>query len=339
MKLKFGRKRFTFVLISDANSSVKRFKLSEISLWFIAALIFSLILTSVSLYYIQVKNSTLSHSLQSQLQHERDQMIHAVSGKDQTIEELQNQVLNLSQQAQDVKAKMDEIKKLEDEVKSITNTSSMKSKSSKDAKNIATANAGLNDTSNRKNTVRTLAVGGPDIPVTNEEVTQLADSTSTDFSALEDEIAQLQDNLSQAKDSILQKQHLWAITPNIWPVNARDITSGFGVRTDPFTRRINFHDGVDIGASYGTAIYATADGVVISAGYSGSRGNNVVIDHSRGIRTEYMHMSAILVERGEKVKKGQKIGLVGSTGRSTGPHLHYGVIKFGSIVNPMPYLP
>jgi murein DD-endopeptidase MepM/ murein hydrolase activator NlpD len=116
-------------------------------------------------------------------------------------------------------------------------------------------------------------------------------------------------------------------------------TSGFGVRGDPFHRGAAMHPGIDLAGSYGTPIYATADGVVTRAGWNnGGYGNMVEIDHGRGITTRYGHMSAVLVHEGDHVTRGQQVGRMGSTGRSTGNHLHYEVRIDGRPVNPIPFM-
>jgi len=118
-----------------------------------------------------------------------------------------------------------------------------------------------------------------------------------------------------------------------------EFTSGFGVRSDPFHAGAAMHPGIDLAGSYGTPIYATADGTVLRAGWnSGGYGNLVEIDHGRGITTRYGHMSAILVRPGDHITRGQQVGRMGSTGRSTGNHLHYEVRIDGRAVNPIPFM-
>jgi murein DD-endopeptidase MepM/ murein hydrolase activator NlpD len=128
--------------------------------------------------------------------------------------------------------------------------------------------------------------------------------------------------------------------PSDKPIRADvTFTSGFGVRDDPFHRGAAMHPGIDLAGAYGTPIYATADGVVTRAGWNnGGYGNMVELDHGRGISTRYGHMSAVLVHEGDHVTRGEEIGRMGSTGRSTGNHLHYEVRIDGRPVNPIPFM-
>jgi len=126
--------------------------------------------------------------------------------------------------------------------------------------------------------------------------------------------------------------------PSMQPVDKVTFTSSFGVRSDPFRGTAAMHAGVDIPGTIGTPIYATADGVVSHAGRQGGYGNLVQINHGRGLETRYGHLSKILVADNTRVHRGQMIGLMGSTGRSTGSHLHYEVRVDGRAVNPIPFL-
>jgi murein DD-endopeptidase MepM/ murein hydrolase activator NlpD len=119
-----------------------------------------------------------------------------------------------------------------------------------------------------------------------------------------------------------------------WPVSAR-ITSAFGFRRHPILGYARMHKGIDFGARWGSPIVASADGVVSRAGWAGGYGKQVRINHESAISTSYSHMSRILVEPGSMVRQGQLIGYVGSTGLSTGPHLHYETYRAGQAVNPL----
>ena len=126
--------------------------------------------------------------------------------------------------------------------------------------------------------------------------------------------------------------------PSIQPIANFTFTSAFGVRSDPFRGSAAMHAGIDLSSPSGTPIYATADGVINRAEWFGGYGNMVEIDHGKGIATRYGHMSRIVARSGDRVKRGELIGYVGSTGRSTGNHLHYEVRIDGHAVNPMPFL-
>ena len=125
----------------------------------------------------------------------------------------------------------------------------------------------------------------------------------------------------------------------MWPSNTtRLVTSPYGYRIHPVTGKSRFHAGIDIGAAHGTSILAANDGVVIVSGYnSGGYGNYVVINHGGGYTTLYAHCSSLLVSVGQKVSRGQVIARCGSTGMSTGPHIHFEVQVNGTTTNPMQY--
>lgn len=125
--------------------------------------------------------------------------------------------------------------------------------------------------------------------------------------------------------------------PTLWPVMGR-ITSSFGERLDPFNGEGAFHSGIDIATTFGAAVRAPADGVVLKASFGNGYGREIVIDHGNGIETLYGHLSGFAVTVGEHVQRGQVIGYVGSSGHSTGPHLHYEVRVRDTPVNPHKYL-
>ena len=126
--------------------------------------------------------------------------------------------------------------------------------------------------------------------------------------------------------------------PSQKPVKDFHYTSGFGVRSDPFRGSAAMHAGLDMAAPIGTPVYATADGYVGRAERAGGYGNLVQLEHGKGLETRYGHLSQILVHEGQRVHRGDLIALMGSTGRSTGSHLHYEVRIDGRAVNPMPFL-
>lgn len=136
---------------------------------------------------------------------------------------------------------------------------------------------------------------------------------------------------------LMERDRFWSSTPSIAPVRGL-LTDGFGGRSDPFTGRPSDHGGVDISTSHGRPVIAPADGVVAKAEWASGYGRVIYLSHGYGYSSRYGHLSKISVEPGEKVKRGEIIGYVGSTGRSTGPHLHYEVRVNGRPVNPLEYV-
>ena len=134
-----------------------------------------------------------------------------------------------------------------------------------------------------------------------------------------------------------QKSSRWAATPSIWPVKGW-VTSGFGPRVSPFTEKPAWHDGLDIGAAANAPVQAPAQGRVTSVGFDSKLGNVVKLDHGFGIETLYGHLAKALVKEGQRVKRGDVVGLVGSSGLATGPHLHYMVKVNGQTFDPSKYI-
>ena len=152
------------------------------------------------------------------------------------------------------------------------------------------------------------------------------------------DIAQTTDAVARLNRLIKERETVQGALPYGWPVGGGHFTSLFGPRISPFGTTKDFHTGVDLADGIGTPIYAGADGRVATCGYSGGYGLTVRLNHSFGFQTLYGHMSSSAVNCGQYVKKGQLIGRVGMTGRTTGPHLHYEVRILDRPVNPMPYL-
>jgi murein DD-endopeptidase MepM/ murein hydrolase activator NlpD len=144
-------------------------------------------------------------------------------------------------------------------------------------------------------------------------------------------------SLAELVDHLQQRELVLRSTPSVAPARGL-LTSGFGARSDPFTGSYAMHSGLDIAAPEGAEIIAPADGTIVFADEKGEYGNCVVVDHGRGIQTLFGHLKKYIVKPGEPVKRGQLIGYMGSTGRSTATHLHYEVRREGTPVNPRPYI-
>ncbi|MDR4464776.1 MAG: M23 family metallopeptidase [Nitrospira sp.] len=143
--------------------------------------------------------------------------------------------------------------------------------------------------------------------------------------------------LSELSEAAEQRSTRWASTPSIWPVKGW-VTSGFGPRISPFTEKPAWHDGLDIGAAPNTPVRAPAQGRITSTGYDPKLGNMVRVDHGYGVETLYGHLAKAVVKEGQRVERGDVIALVGSSGLSTGPHLHYMVKVNGQALDPRKYI-
>ena len=154
---------------------------------------------------------------------------------------------------------------------------------------------------------------------------------------LSTEASRQEQSLEQLQTYFLEQKSLLASTPSVWPARGW-ITSDFGQRTDPYTAERVMHEGLDIAAAHGKEVMAPADGTVIFAGLEGGYGNVLVIDHGYGVKTRYGHLSKVEVHPGDRVHRGELIGAVGNTGRSTGPHLHYEVRVNGLPENPRKFI-
>jgi len=156
----------------------------------------------------------------------------------------------------------------------------------------------------------------------------------TAFSVLRDLLVGIEDRLALVRSGVERRQALALATPSIWPVTGW-LSSPYGGRKDPFTGQDDFHPGLDISSPQGEPVLAPADADVSSAGPGGDYGNLVVLDHGYGIVTKFGHLSRFAVSPGQRVKRGDVIAYVGTSGRSTSPHLHYEIWMNGRLTNPM----
>jgi len=189
---------------------------------------------------------------------------------------------------------------------------------------------GINPEDYTRRLAGTEGVGGPDWPLQSVRIEGISDGNFSNAYLRASAV------LDQMNTLLTAMRHIPLTTP-VWGAQF-ERTSGFGARIDPFTGRYSFHPGIDFAGPWGSTIAATAPGVVVYAGDRGGYGNMVEIDHGFGIHTRYGHMSSILVHVGSKVGKGSPIGRLGSTGRSTGPHVHYEVWYDNVVRNPSTFI-
>lgn len=178
----------------------------------------------------------------------------------------------------------------------------------------------------------------PATPLPESSVPEKSDPLSDGLSRIERDVSRLGLKLARIDKAATEYKLAQMLFPGRAPVADVDITSTFGNRIDPFRKRSAFHSGVDYPAPKGTPITASAGGRVLFAGYRAQYGNTVEIDHGAGLATRYAHASKLHVKVGQVVMPGQRIADVGSTGRSTGPHLHFEILSDGFAVDPAMYL-
>jgi murein DD-endopeptidase MepM/ murein hydrolase activator NlpD len=178
-------------------------------------------------------------------------------------------------------------------------------------------------------------LGGPERPTS---VVTAAPNTLEALDKISRQLETQREKLNALESVMLDKQLSSRVTPSGWPVDGGWVSSGFGLRADPFTGQQSHHEGVDIASRLGSPILAMGDGLITWSGEKQGYGSMVEVTHESGLVSRYAHTRANLVKVGDRVTKGQAIALVGSTGRSTGPHLHFEVVRNGVAVNPARYL-
>ena len=188
--------------------------------------------------------------------------------------------------------------------------------------------------------VKTRAAGGnlqANAAITDLLSTSFTSSPDDTFGVLRNLLQGLENRLRYVRRDVERQEALAGAMPWIWPTYGW-LTGTFGGRPDPFTGEPAFHQGLDISTEKGQAVYATANGTVDSAAYSGEYGNLLTLKHDFGLSTRYGHLSRFNARPGQGVKRGDIIGYVGSTGRSTGAHLHYEILANGRLINPLQLL-
>ena len=293
-------KKLSFVLIGGSRDKLRQFNISY-GLILMAAFIVAFLLTSNLILTTNYINSQVSTHEAERLQMENEHLINKYS-------ELRSEVDDISKYYTDLVEK-------EIVIRNIFN---------------------LPEISNDE---RQLGIGGPD-NLSNDQFTkalQVAHSTEGEVDALIRLSHFEQEKYGEIYEMLSDKRDLLNHTPSIRPSRGYQIR-GFGMKDDPFTGYKRFHWGIDIANKTGTPIYAAADGVVKTTGRGEDLGKYIVINHSFGYKTKYGHLDEIKVKRGQKIRRGDIIGLMGSNGYSTGPHLHYEVIKSNKKIDPLKYI-
>ena len=309
------RKKISFVVLSNSGAPAKQICASKASIGLIGVVLTAgLIFLGYGIYdYFQLKKTTA---------HLKNREVHLTS----ELVEIQNQRKQIQEFANEInslKNKLVALNNFETKIRIIANI-----EKTDESKNI-------------------FGVGGS-VPEDLDARLPLMEKHNSLMRDMHEQIEELnrasihqQGEFESLLKSLEDQHNLLASTPAIRPVSRAEkswVTSKFGFRRSPFTGQREFHKGYDISTREGTPVMATADGVVIFAGKKGLLGNTIIIDHGHGMVTRYGHCQKFLKKRGEKVSRWEPIALVGNTGRSTGPHVHYEVRLNGIPVNPFKYI-
>ena len=309
------RKKISFVVLSNSGAPAKQFCASKFSIRLVSVFIIACLISFgyVVYDYFQLKQTMVSLKT------------HAVH--------LTNELDEIQSQRKQIQQFAGEINTLKDHLVSLNNF---------EKKIRIIANIEKTDDSNN-----IFGVGGS-IPEDLDARLPLMEKHNSLMRDMHEQIDELNRATIHQKgqfESLLKsledQQNLLASTPAIRPISRGEkswVTSSFGFRVSPFTGQREFHQGFDISTRKGTPVLATADGVVTFIGKKGLLGKTIIVDHGHGMVTRYGHCSKFLKKRGEKVKRWEPIALVGNTGRSTGPHVHYEVRLNGIPVNPYKYI-
>lgn len=298
-------KFYTIFIVSENASRVTKFKVPRLPArtGIIISVVLAIMFAGFIVDYINTKSKMfLVRSLKKENQVLREQMAE-LAGKTKSID-----------------SELRAVKQMEAKVRIMLNAENHET---------VTTNFGIGGPSNEPDDLSIL-YSAPDTTVAYNKINSKLDNLNESLKKQEAGLVEVYE-LMQERNAILVS------TPSIWPTRGW-ITSGFGYRVYPFTGETKFHEGIDISTRIGTNVIATADGIVTDAGYDITYGNNIIVDHGFGFVTRYGHLSKIDVKPGNVVKRGQKIGEVGNTGFSTGPHLHYEIRINGVPVNPENYI-
>lgn len=328
MKSTKPKQPLTLLVLRDAQHSVKQVHLSKPLL--IAVPTIAILSLSGLIISMQVHSSQIISNMEQEMQLKTlttNQMEITVSNREEAISRLQNEIINLSSEAQDMKGKMQRVNDLEKELQKFINMNktSMIPETS--------TSVSLSSTNNNAE-----HIGGEFIAIDSTDILDLTRETKDDFEEIRALLDSMENNIPRMLEKAQETQDILAGIPNMWPTTSHVVSSSFGYRTDPFTRVAAYHAGLDISGDTGDPVYAAGAGIVLEAEQHGARGLYIKIEHPDGLQTSYMHLSQIKVDVGDMISKGQTIGEMGSTGRSTGSHLHFQVEKKNTVVNPLSYI-
>jgi murein DD-endopeptidase MepM/ murein hydrolase activator NlpD len=302
-----ANKTFTLIVVPDHNSQVKRYRINTRFIWQfgVGLVVLTALATAATVHYFMVA---------------RDAAENASLRKENLA--LVTQLKSIRERIDHIGSTLDRVERFDQKLRAITLLSDPQ---------------------------RNLAMGptesepGTSVPPSNDnqfvKLTTLESpkALSGRLDKLSAEATRQEQSLQELQAYFQDQKSLLASTPSTWPVRGW-VTSDFGQRIDPYTAERVMHAGLDIAGPHGKEVLSPSDGTVVFAGLEGGYGNVLVIDHGYGIKTRYGHLSSIKVKPGDKVKRGEIVALMGNTGRSTGPHLHYEVRVNGLPQNPRKFI-
>ena len=294
-------KTWTIFLSSGPQKPVKKFNLSKKLFYSSFVFVFALIMVVGSLTYIILDLNNKQSQLYGQIEEQEAELVQVQSANTALYEE-----------ALEVQQTIEEFKDFEARLSEL-------------------------DLDLPEDLQDTDGSGGLELP-SNESYLEHTEEVFNNLSEMKKQLPEMVDNFEQTVSALAEYEEQLKFIPTYFPAEEGRISSEFGNRSDPFTGQSRFHSGADIAAPLETPIYAAAEGEVILAGRNGGYGETVVIDHGETYETLYAHLNSIDVSVGDQVEKGEEIGGMGTTGRSTGVHLHYEIIRNGEHVNPYLYM-
>jgi murein DD-endopeptidase MepM/ murein hydrolase activator NlpD len=302
-----SKKTFTLIVVPDHDSKVRRYRIQRSMLTQVAAVALFMggLAVAAGVHYFQVARDAAENRIL------REENLS-----------LRGQVKSIRERIDHIGTTLDRVERFDQKLRAITLLSDPQ-------RNLAMG--------------PTASEPGTQVPATaNNQFARLTSSDSaralsSRLDKISVEATRQEQSLQELTAYFQDQKSLLASVPSIWPARGW-VTSDFGQRVDPYTADRMMHAGLDIAAEHGKAIYAPSDGMVVFAGPEGGYGNVIVIDHGYGIKTRFGHLAQISVKSGERIKRGQHVGSIGNTGRSTGPHLHYEVRVNGIPQNPRKFI-
>ena len=328
--------RMTLLVLRDAARPVKQIQVSKPLV--VAVPLLAILSISGLIVSLHVQSEQTIGALESKLATQALAFEAVVTDKDEAISRLQNEVIALSSQSENMMGRLERVTELEAELQQFISKYGISDAKELGRLSSLPADKWTDAEADASQYMRVSSVGGEFIAVHDNEITDLAQHTKNDFIAMNEMLDEMEKNIPVTLKKARQTQHSISGTPSEWPTLSTRLTSNFGYRTDPFSGRAAFHAGIDIAGKLGDPVYAAAAGKVITVDRDNSHGKYIVVEHPGGLQTWYLHLSGIDINEGDSVRKGQRIGKLGNTGRSTGPHLHFEIVKGGKAIDPMPYL-